>query len=199
MAKKKNYNTMMLLYGNDSDSHEVNQALNSDLKRTHQRLKRRYIDLQHLFYFQFSYYHTNLQLRAAKDEEAERHGSGSGSGSGGPSAAGCCLASAARGGAAAAPERQPGAVVGLVGPLGLRGAHPAEDAGEHGEHKHRGQHAEEGADRRSCGGGVPRRGVRAGHLVARQRHRRRRRGWCRWHGGRHSCSRAKADAVGGRW
>jgi hypothetical protein len=24
--KKKNYNTMMLLYGNDSDSHEVNQA-----------------------------------------------------------------------------------------------------------------------------------------------------------------------------
>ena len=161
--------------------------------------KKSYIDLQHLFYFQFSYYHTNLQLRAAKDEEAERHGSGSGSGSGGPSAAGCCLASAARGGAAAAPERQPGAVVGLVGPLGLRGAHPAEDAGEHGEHKHRGQHAEEGADRRSCGGGVPRRGVRAGHLVARQRHRRRRRGWCRWHGGRHSCSRAKADAVGGGW
>ena len=193
---------MMLLYGNDSDSHEVNQALNSDLKRTHQRLKRRYIDLQHLFYFQFSYYHTNLQLRAAKDEEAERHGSrlrrrrplrgrlllGLRSPRRPPPRR-----------APAPPERQPGAVVGLVGPLGLRGAHPAEDAGEHGEHKHRGQHAEEGADRRSCGGGVPRRGVRAGHLVARQRHRRRRRGWCRWHGGRHSCSRAKADAVGGGW
>ena len=30
MAKKKNYNTMMLLYGDDDcDSHEINQALNS--------------------------------------------------------------------------------------------------------------------------------------------------------------------------